>query len=78
MAREIGRALGKIAQLDAEAPYFVGADQLRALGIDPDPYFACLSTHGGGALCGHMLHCEKDAELIQRLQSMRDPHTGMQ
>jgi hypothetical protein len=50
-------------------PFFVIPDDLRSLGVDPDIY---LKSFGTGA--GWMLDRKKDAVLIERLRSMREPH----
>jgi hypothetical protein len=58
---------------DIGAPYLVAPEDLEALGVDPDPY---LRSGGGGA--GWMLDRKNDAALIERLQSMAEPHGTVQ
>jgi hypothetical protein len=62
---------------DNDVPYFVGRAELKALGIDPDVYFKSGSTKGG-SWAGWMLDRKKDAVLIERLQSMAEPHRTVQ
>ena len=54
-------------------PYLAYPADLRALGLDPDVY---LKSLGSGV--GWLLDREKDAALIERLQSMHLPHETMQ
>jgi hypothetical protein len=56
-------------------PYLVDPEHLRALKIDPGPY---LKSSSVGGWVGWMLDREKDAALIARLQSMREPHGTVQ
>jgi hypothetical protein len=57
---------------EAGVPYLVDPRELVMLGIDPEPY---LRTLGNGA--GYMLDRVKDADLINRLSTMRDrPMSG--
>jgi hypothetical protein len=60
------------------APYLVDPDQLRALGIDPDPYLKSGSHKGGPDWAGWMLDRKRDAALIARLESMREQHRTVQ
>jgi hypothetical protein len=58
-------------------PYLVDPGDLRTLGVDPDLYFKCGSSkHNSWA--GWMLDREKDAALIERVQSMQEPHETRQ
>jgi hypothetical protein len=57
-----------------DLPYLVSPDDLRALQIEPDLYFKTGSNGGRGGWAGWMLDRKKDAALIERLQSMREPH----
>jgi len=54
-------------------PYLAYPADLRALGLDPDVY---LKSLGSGV--GWLLDREKDAALIERLQSMHLLHETMQ
>jgi hypothetical protein len=54
-------------------PYFASPADLRALGVDPDPYLTPL-----GSAAGWLLDRKMDAALIQRLQSMHEPHRTTQ
>ena len=56
-------------------PYLVDPDHLRALQIDPDVY---LKSSPVGGWVAWMLDRKKDAALIERLQSMREPHGTVQ
>jgi hypothetical protein len=66
---------------EAGVPYFVDPEELRALGVDPEPY---LRSHrvgideGAGVemgyAAGYMLDRRKDAALIERLRQKREPH----
>jgi hypothetical protein len=58
-------------------PYLVSPDDLRALGLDPDAYFKSGATKNSG-WAGWMLDRMKDAALIERLQSMHEPHRTAQ
>jgi hypothetical protein len=62
---------------DHGIPYFVSPDDLRALQIEPDLYFKT-GSNGRSGWAGWMLDRKKDAALIQRLQSMREPHRTTQ
>ena len=46
---------------------------LRALGVDPEAYFKC-GSNKRNSWAGWMLDRKKDAALIERLQSMHEPH----
>lgn len=70
-----GMSLKELA--DHGVPYFVDPDKLKALGVDPDPYFKSGSRKGGGWM-GWILDRKKDAALIQRLQSMNEQHGTVQ
>jgi hypothetical protein len=57
---------------EAGAPYLVDPNELMTLGLDPAQY---LRTIGNGA--GYMLDRVKDADIIERLSTMRDqPMSG--
>lgn len=62
---------------ESDLPYLVRPDDLRALGINPDPYLRCGDSQQGG-WSAYMLDREKDAALIQRLQAKHSPHGTMQ
>jgi hypothetical protein len=62
---------------EAEVPYFVSSDDLRSVGVDPAIYLKVLPTVRG-AMCGCMLDRKKDAVLIERLQSLQEPHEKKQ
>jgi hypothetical protein len=54
---------------------------LKALGIDPKPYFKRGFYEVGdeiGGIAGYMLDRKKDAALIERLRSMTEPHVTRQ
>jgi hypothetical protein len=57
----------------SDLPYLVDPRDLQALGIDPDVYFK-FGSNKHNSWAGWILDREKDAALIERLQSMRDPH----
>jgi hypothetical protein len=60
----------------SDLPYLVHPRALR-LGIDPDLYFKCGSNkHNSWA--GWMLDRKKDSALMERLQSMHEPHETRQ
>jgi hypothetical protein len=54
-------------------PYLASPADLQALGLEPDVY---LKSIGDGA--AWLLDRKKDAALIERLQSMREPHATRQ
>jgi len=62
---------------DNGVPYFVSPDNLRALQIDPDLYFKT-GSNGCSGWVGWILDRKKDAALIERLQSMREPRRTVQ
>jgi hypothetical protein len=59
---------------EAGIPYLVDEEQLTMLGLDPARYYRPMKTMGGeldGLEC-HWLDRVKDADVIERLRTMRD------
>ena len=56
---------------EAGDPYFVDPNELMMLGIDPEQYRRTIEM-GGGALAGYMLDRVTDADIIDRLSTIRD------
>jgi hypothetical protein len=74
MNKTKGRDISKMSTAElreAGVPYFVDPDELRMLGLDPEQYRRTIET-SGGAMVGHMLDRVKDADIIDRLSTMRD------
>lgn len=54
------------------APFFADPDELRKLGIDPEPFYV-VRQMSNQTVSGHMLDRTRDREIIDRLHAMSIP-----